>query len=70
MILDAPLTQALGFNRFSAATATALTAVDNLTGYATREGRPKSWDVSSRPAITARPVNPRKVDDPRQDQVS
>ena len=66
MILDAPLTRALGFNRFSAATATALTAVDNLTGYATREGRPKSWDVSTRPAITARPVKPRKVDDPRQ----
>ena len=66
MVLDAPLTRALGFNRFSAATATALTSVEELTGYATREGRPKNWDVSERPAITARPVKPRENDDPRQ----
>ena len=66
MVLDGPLTQALGFNRFSAATATALTSVENLTGYATREGRPKNWDISERPAITAHPTQPRQNDDPRQ----
>ncbi|MFT3944254.1 MAG: hypothetical protein QM705_10605 [Ancrocorticia sp.] len=66
MVLDAPLTQALGFNRFSAATATVLAPVEDLTGYATREGRPKNWDISERPAITARPNKPRDNEDPRQ----
>jgi len=66
MVLDAPLTQSLGFNRFSAATATALSSVEELTGYATREGRPKTWDVSERPAITAHPNKPRENTDPRQ----
>ncbi|MFT0848782.1 hypothetical protein VR010_13665 [Actinomycetaceae bacterium L2_0104] len=52
LAVDAPLAQASGFSRYAQGTNTLITSFDDLTDRASREARPNTWDVSSRPAVT------------------
>ncbi len=63
LALDAPLTQAAGFSRYAQATSTAIVAFSALTNRASREARPNTWDVSSRPAVTLKASRARNNSD-------
>jgi hypothetical protein len=52
MLLDAPAAAASGFSRYAQGIHTAIVPIDDVTERISREGRPATWDVTQRPAIT------------------
>ncbi|MGO1590736.1 MAG: hypothetical protein ACTHW1_00860 [Ancrocorticia sp.] len=65
LVLDTPFASALGFKRIAQGTNAVLVPFDEIQEKASREARPKTWNVSSRPAITLQAARQRDNSDPQ-----
>lgn len=65
MILDTPFAAALGFKRIAQGSNAILIPFDEIDEKASREARPKTWDVSQRPAATLKAARERNNADPQ-----
>ncbi|WP_273488375.1 hypothetical protein, partial [Ancrocorticia populi] len=65
MILDTPFAAALGFKRIAQGSNAILIPFDEIDEKASREARPKTWDVSQRPAATLKAARERNNTDPQ-----